>query len=36
MKAHMGVDVNSGVAHSLEISTAKLHDSRVWDELLHG
>ena len=36
MKAHIGVDADSGVTHSLETSTAKLHDSRVWDELLHG
>jgi IS5 family transposase len=36
MKAHIGVDADSGVTHSLETSTAKLHDSLVWDELLHG
>ena len=36
MKAHVGVDADSGVVHSLETSTAKVHDSRVWDELLHG
>lgn len=36
MKAHIGVDADSGVTHSLETSTAKLHDSRVWGELLHG
>jgi len=36
MKAHVGVDADSGVVHSLETSTAKLHDSQVWDELLHG
>lgn len=36
MKAHIGVDADSGVVHSLETSTAKLHDSQVWDELLHG
>jgi transposase, IS5 family len=36
MKAQIGVDVDSGVTHSLETSTAKLHDSQVWDELLHG
>ncbi len=35
-KAHIGVDADSGVVHSLETSTAKVHDSRVWDELLHG
>ena len=36
MKAHIGVDADSGVTHSLETSTAKLHDSQVWDALLHG
>ena len=36
MKAHVGVDADSGITHSLETSTAKLHDSQVWDELLHG
>lgn len=36
IKAHVGVDVDSGVVHSLEATTAKVHDSRVWDELLHG
>ncbi|WP_370362717.1 IS5 family transposase [Paracoccus sp. FO-3] len=36
MKAHIGVDADSGVGHSLDTSTAKVHDSHVWDELLHG
>lgn len=36
MKAQIGVDAGSGVVHSLETSTAKLHDSQVWDELLQG
>jgi transposase, IS5 family len=36
MKAHIGVDADSGVTQSLETSTAKLHDSQVWDDLLHG
>ncbi len=36
MKAHVGVDCESGGAHSLETSTARVHDSRIWDELLHG
>ena len=36
MKAHVGVDADSGVVHSLDTTTAKVHDSRVWDELLHG
>jgi transposase, IS5 family len=31
MKAHIGVDADSGVTHSLETSTAKVHDSQVWD-----
>ena len=34
MKAHVGVDADSGVTHSLETSTARLHDSQIWDELL--
>ncbi|MEA5163245.1 transposase [Cereibacter johrii] len=36
MKAHIGADAGSGVTHRLETSPAKLHDSQVWDELLHG
>ncbi|WP_370204800.1 IS5 family transposase [Pararhodobacter marinus] len=36
MKAHIGVDVDSGVTHSLDTTTAKVHDSQVWGELLHG
>jgi IS5 family transposase len=36
MKAHVGVDAQSGIVHSLDTSTAKAHDSQVWDELLHG
>jgi len=37
MKAHIGVDADSGVNNSLETtSTARLHDSQVWDALLHG
>ncbi len=35
-RAHVGVDADSGVVHSLDTSTAKVHDSRVWDDLLHG
>ena len=34
--AHVGVDAVSGVMHSLDTSTAKLHYARVWDALLHG
>ena len=36
MKAHIGVDADSGVTHNPETSRARLHDSQVWDELLHG
>lgn len=36
MKAHIGVDAQSGAVHSPETTTAKVHDSQVWDELLHG
>jgi transposase, IS5 family len=36
MKAHVGVDVDSRTVHSLEATTAKVHDSRVRDDLLHG
>jgi IS5 family transposase len=36
MKAHVGVNAKSGVTHSLETSTARVHDSQAWDELLHG
>jgi len=36
MKAHIGVDADSGIVHSLDTTTAKVHDSRIWDDLLHG
>jgi IS5 family transposase len=36
MKAHVGVDAQRGIVHSLYTTTAKAHDSQVWDELLHG
>ena len=36
MKAHVGVDADSGIVHSLDTTTAKVHDSQVWDDLLHG
>jgi len=34
--AHIGVDADSGATHSLDTSTAKVHDNQVWDGLLHG
>lgn len=36
MKAHIGVDSKIGIVHTLETSTAKVHDSVVMEELLHG
>ena len=36
MKAHIGVDADSGLVHSVEATTAKTHDSKVVNELLHG
>jgi hypothetical protein len=36
MKTHVGVDAQSGIVHSLETTTAKTHDSQVWDDLLYG
>ena len=36
MKAHVGVDSRNGLVHSLETTTARVHDSQVWDKLLHG
>jgi len=36
MKAHVGVDADSGIVHSLETTTGSVHDSQIWDGLLHG
>ena len=36
MKAHVGTDSNSGLAHSIVVTDAGVHDSQVMDELLHG
>lgn len=36
MKAHIGVDADSGIVHNLDTTTAKVHDSQIWDDLLHG
>jgi IS5 family transposase len=36
MKAHIGVDADSGLVHSVSATTAKVHDSQQLDELLHG
>jgi len=36
MKAHIGVDSQSGNIHSLETTTASVHDRAKFKELLHG
>ncbi len=36
MKAHVGVDSNSGVVHSLTTTAANIHDSDKFDDCLHG
>jgi len=36
MKAHTGVDKDSGLVHTVAASAANLHDSQAMDELLHG
>ena len=36
MKAHIGVDADSGLVHTVAISTAKVADGAMTDALLHG
>jgi len=36
MKAHIGVDHKSGIVHSIEATTAKIHDKEKQNDLLHG
>jgi len=36
MKAHVGTDTGRGLAHSVVVTDASVHDSQVMDELLHG
>jgi len=36
MKLHIGTDAKSKVIHSVKTTTAKVHDSEVFEELLHG
>jgi len=36
MKAHIGVDADSGVVHSVAFTAAKVPDNKVMDQLLHG
>lgn len=35
-KLHVGTDIGRGLAHSAVVTTAKVHDSRVLSQLLHG
>ncbi len=36
MKAHVGTDTGKGLVHSIVVTSAAVHDSKVMDELLHG
>jgi len=36
MKAHIGVDSESGLVHSMSTTTAKTHDKVEMEKLLHG
>jgi len=36
MKAHIGVDADSGLVHTVETSTAKVHDKAKMKDLFHG
>ncbi len=36
MKAHIGTDTDTGVIHSLETTTAKVHDKNKFSSLMHG
>lgn len=36
MKVHTGVDGESGLVHTVKVSTAKEHDSNYFEEMLHG
>lgn len=36
MKAHIGTDTGKGLVHSVVVTNAAVHDSKVMDELLHG
>lgn len=36
MKAHVGTDTRRGLAHSVVVTDAAVHDSRIMDKLLHG
>lgn len=35
-KQHIGVDIHSGLIHSIETTTARVHDSKMLEQCLHG
>lgn len=36
MKGHVGVDSKERIIHSVEVTSANIHDSHVIADLLHG
>lgn len=36
MKAHIGVDAQNGLVHTMQTTTASVHDSQVFTQLTHG
>ena len=36
MKIHTGTDVDSGLVHTVKVTTARVHDKKVMPELLHS
>lgn len=36
MKGHIGVDAQGGLVHSIQTSTASVHDKKKMEDLLHG
>lgn len=36
LKAHTGTDSETGLVHTLKVTTASVHDSQAFDGLLHG
>lgn len=36
MKLHIGADCHNGLIHTVQTTTAKVHDSAVFEDLLHG
>lgn len=36
MKIHTGTDVDSGLVHTIKVTTARVHDKKAMPDLLHG